>query len=91
MEEDEGVPCNDELLRWLDTNTFNSFTSPWTFWKMLIRVLSCSFIPSCSGQGVKNCVNIHVAHITKKVNISINSSLPRGSTTLAEPGTPDVM
>ena len=53
MEEDEGVPCNDELLRWLDTNTFNSFTSPWTLWKMSIRVLSCSFIPSCSRQGVK--------------------------------------
>ena len=67
MEEDEGVPCNDELLRWLDTNTFNFFTSPSTFWKMLIRVLSCSFIPSCRGQGVKNCVNIHVVHVANKV------------------------
>ena len=76
MEEDEGVPCNDELLRWLDPNTFNSFTSPWTFSKMLIRVLSCSFIPSCSGQGVKishktsMCTQQTSLHVTKNVNTS---------------------
>ena len=28
MEEDEGVPCNDELLWWLDTNTLTPLHLP---------------------------------------------------------------